>query len=52
MLTWQSSEINGEGNTSQKEATKNFVLKVFIIEIDFAFFEIGAEDVNIHGEDK
>lgn len=38
MLTLQSSEINRERNTSQNEATKKFVLKVLIIEIDFTFW--------------
>lgn len=50
MLTWQSSEINGERSTSQNEAIENFLLKAFIMEIDFTFFETDAEDVNIHLE--
>lgn len=36
-----------EKGSPQNEATENFVLKVFIIEIDFTLFEIDAKDVNI-----
>lgn len=42
--------MNGEKSTFQNKATKNLVLEVFVIEIDFTLFEIDAKDVNIHGE--